>query len=169
VRTPIPQRIAPLSWRKPAALWTPLALAAAIGWPAGLFYNEPGLQRLALVVGAGVFALALITLGAAWAIGQAPKTRRAVVLHVLAAGAIAAFAAPFALTKLLAAVADYNHHGAGETFSLAMALAMTPLALLLGLPIALISGLMFAWVALAQGRVGHGDLMDFRSDAQLFR
>ena len=32
MRAPIPQRIAPLSWRKPAFLWTPAALAIAIGF-----------------------------------------------------------------------------------------------------------------------------------------
>jgi hypothetical protein len=166
---PIPQRIAPLTWRKPALLWTPAALALAIGWPAGLFYNDPGPQRLALVAGFAVFALALITLGAGWALGAAPRTRRAVVLHVVAAGAVTALAAPFVLTELLAVVADYHDDGAGANFSLAMSLAMAPLALLLGLPIALVSGVVFAWIALQRGRVGDSDLIDFQSDVQPFR
>jgi hypothetical protein len=169
MRTPIPQRIAPLTWRKPALLWTPLALAMAIGWPAALFANEPGPQRIALVAGFVVFAVALTTLGASWALGQAPRARRVVVLHVVVAGALTALVAPFALTHLLALVADYHQQGAGENFSFTMSLAMAPLALLLGLPIALISGIVFAWVALARERIGDSDLLEFKNDAQPFR
>ena len=169
MRTPIPQRIAPLTWRKPALLWTPLALAMAIGWPTLLFANAPGPQRIALVAGFVVFALALITLGVSWALGQAPKARRVVVLHVVLAGALTALAAPFVLTQLLALVAEYRQQGAGENFSFTMSLAMAPLALLLGLPIALISGIVFAWVALARGRIGDSDLLEFEKDVQPFR
>ena len=43
---PIPQRIPPLTWRKPAFLWTPIALALAIGWPVALFYDDATPQRL---------------------------------------------------------------------------------------------------------------------------
>ena len=82
---PIPQRIPPLRWRGPAFLWTPLALAAAVGWPAALFYNDLEVQKLTLVCGALVFAFALVTLGVAWALGIAPRTRRTVVIHVLIA------------------------------------------------------------------------------------
>ncbi|MBS0384391.1 MAG: hypothetical protein JSS00_03475, partial [Proteobacteria bacterium] len=64
---PIPQRIPPLSWRQPTALWTPIALAVAIGWPAVAFYNDASLQHLVVIAGAAVFALALITLGVSWA------------------------------------------------------------------------------------------------------
>ena len=147
---PIPQRFPPLAWRRPSLLWTPAALALAIGWPAALFYNDPGLQRLALVAGAAVFALALLSLGASWLLGRAPRTRRIVVLHVLSAGALVALAAPFILTELLAIVADYERSGSGEGFTFAMSLAMLPLALVLGLPIALASGVVFAWTALAR-------------------
>lgn len=170
--TPVPQRIAPLSWRKPTLLWTPIALALAIGWPAALFYNDPAPQRLALVAGAAVFALALLTLGASWMTGRAPKARRIVVLHVVAAGAVVALAAPFVLIELLALVADYEREGADESFTFAMSLAMIPLALVIGLPITLVSGIVFAWVALKGGRAGGGDLLDdgvFRDDVQPFR
>ena len=145
---PIPQRIPPLSWRRPAFIWTPLALALAIGWPAALFYRDAGLQQLVLVAGASVFALALATLGASWALGRAPRARRIVVGHVVIAGALASLAAPFVLTQLLAIVADYEHAGAGQRFTLPMSLALAPLALVLGLPVALASGIVFAWVAL---------------------
>jgi hypothetical protein len=146
--SPIPQRIPPLQWRKPAFLWTPAALALAIGWPAALFASAPALQRLALVAGAGVFALALLTLGASWAIGQAPRTRRVVVLHVLMAGLLAAIAAPFVLTRLLALVAVAENAGTALVITTSMSAAMTPLALVLGLPTALVSGALFAWTAL---------------------
>lgn len=134
---PIPQRIPPLAWRAPALVWTPLALALAIGWPALLFMGQPELQRLMLIAGAAVFALALAALGIGWALGRAPKARRIVVAHVLIAGAAAAFIAPFALAAY-----------AGSPLTLSWALAMTPLALVLGLPISLISGIVFAWIAL---------------------
>lgn len=155
---PIPQRIPPLQWRAPAYVWTPLALALAIGWPAALFYQEPVLQRAALIAGAVVFALALAALGVSWARGAPPRARRVVVLHVVLAGALTALAAPFALTRLLSA--------AGATLTPAMALAMTPLALLLGLPIALVSAILFAWVALKRAPLEE-DLVGF--DVQPFR
>jgi hypothetical protein len=166
--SPIPQRIPPLTWRKPAILWTPLALALAIGWPAAAFYDEPAMQRTVLVVGAAAFALALITLGASWVLRRAPKARRVVVLHVVIAGAIVSLAAPFVLTELLTAIAG----PARATAPLEMALALTPLALVLGLPIALVSGIVFAWTALAQPRERPTDLLDdgvFRHDVQPFR
>ena len=166
---PIPQRIPPLAWRRPAWLWTPLALALGVGWPALLFYQDGGPQRLALIAGAAVFAIALTTLGLAWVLGQAPKARRVVVLHVVIAGAVASLAAPFALGGVLAWVGE----GHGPGFSLAMSLAMTPLALVLGLPIALVSGILFAWIALKrQSSIEPGEVLDdavFRNDVQPFR
>ena len=114
-------------WRKPAFLWTPVALTLAIGWPAAVFYEEIGPQRLIITALFAVFAIALISLGASWVMGRPPKSRRIVVLHVIAAGVIAALAAPFVLTWLLALVADYEQEGAAEHFSLAMSFATTPL------------------------------------------
>lgn len=167
---PIPQRIAPLTWRKPTMLWTPLALAMAIGWPAALFYADPAPQRLVLVAGAAMFALALVTLGAGWAMGRAPRARRVVVLHVVFAGALIALIAPFVLIELLALVANYENEGAGQSFSFDMSLAMVPLALVIGLPTALISGVIFAWIALARGRIDNDELIaDDTFDVQPFR
>jgi hypothetical protein len=48
-----------------------------------------------------------------------------------------------------------------------MSLAMTPLAFVIGLPIALVSGTLFAWIALAKPRVVE-DLVGFQ-DVQPFR
>lgn len=167
---PIPQRIPPLSWRQPAFIWTPLALAIAIGWPAALFWDDAGPQRFVVVALFVVFATAMITLGASWAMGRAPKSRRIVVLHVLLAGAFAALVAPFVLTWLLEAVADNQNEG--DHFTLAMSLAMTPLVLLVGLPIVLISGIVFAWVALRRKRSPADTTHDssaYRHDVQPFR
>ncbi len=154
-RPPVPQRIPPLRWRAPAFVWTPAGLALAIGWPAALFYNDAGLRQLIVIVSAAVFAFALVTLSASWGLGIAPRTRRTVILHVLAAGLVAALIAPFTLTRLLGAVAAYQQRGASD-FSLGMSLAMTPLALMLGLPVALISGALFAWVALKRQKPDDG-------------
>jgi hypothetical protein len=164
---PIPQRIPPLTWRKPAFLWTPIALALAIAWPAALFYEEIGPQRLIIAALFIVFAIALVSLGASWAMGRPPKSRRIVVLHVVGAGVIAALAAPFALTWLLALVADYEHEGAAEHFSLAMSFATTPLVVMLGLPVVLVSGIVFAWTALKPGQPPREE--DYRHDVQPFR
>ncbi len=164
---PIPQRIPPLTWRKPAFLWTPIALALAIGWPVALFYDEIGPQRLIITSLFLVFAIALVTLGASWAMGRPPKSRRIVVLHVVAAGVLAALAAPFVLTWLLALVAEYQHEGAAEHFSLAMSLATTPLVVMLGLPVVLVSGIVFAWLALKRGTPVREE--DYRYDVQPFR
>ena len=164
---PIPQLIPPLEWREPAFIWTPIALALAIGWPAALLPNDVALQRLALVAGAVVFAFALLTLGASWALGRAPRTRRTVVLHVLFAGVAAALAAPFVLSELLALVAGAERTG---NFSTSMSLALTPLALVFGLPMALLSGTVFAWIALSRPRQERVDDRIFvADDVQPFR
>jgi hypothetical protein len=162
---PIPQRIPPLTWRQPAFLWTPLALALAIGWPVALFYDDRGPQRVAIAALLIIFALALVSLGASWALGRAPRTRRIVVLHVVSAGVITVLAAPFVLTWLLGAVAG---NGASESFSLAMSLATTPLVLMLGLPVILVSGIVFSWTALRRGAV-RNERDEYRHDVQPFR
>jgi hypothetical protein len=53
-----------------------------------------------------------------------------------------------------------------------MAAAAAPLALVLGLPLALLSGLIFAWIALTPPTSRGGDLLEddvFRHDVQPFR
>lgn len=164
---PIPQRIPPLSWRKPAFVWTPVALALSIGWPVALFYEAAGPQRLIITALFVVFALALVTLGASWAMGRPPKSRRIVVLHVVGAGALAALCAPFVLTWLLSTVAEYEHEGAREHFTLAMSVATTPLVVMVGLPVVLISGIVFGWTALERGATQREE--DYRHEVQPFR
>lgn len=165
---PIPRRIPPLRWRGPSFIWTPVALALAIGWPAIVLSEQPSLQRVTLAAGAVVFAIALLSLGASWALGRAPRTRRVVVVHVVLAGAAAAFLAPFVLTPLLALAAE---NASGEEFSTAMSMAMTPLALVLGLPVALISGTLFAWLALSRprGEMLEDNIYVAKADVQPFR
>jgi hypothetical protein len=135
-RPPIPQRLPPLKWRAPSFLWTPLGLAAAIGWPALLFYENGNLLRVVLAAGAVMFVLALVTLGVSWGLGRAPRTRRTVVAHVLVATIAVAVAAPLLL-----------HTALGDA-----ALALTPLALIVGLPLALVSGTLFSILALDRVR-----------------
>jgi hypothetical protein len=137
-------------------LWTPLGLGVAISWPTALFYNDAGLQHLSIIVSAAVFAFALVTLGVSWGLGAAPRTRRTVILHVLAAGLIAALIGPLALAQLLASLADDQKTGVAANFSLPMSAAITPLALIVGLPVALISGSLFAWIALKRPKPDNG-------------
>jgi hypothetical protein len=93
-----------------------------------------------------------------------------VVVHVVTAGAIVALITPFVLIELLALVADYERQGAGDGFTFAMSLAMTPLALVIALPVSLLSGIVFAWVALKRGDPSASDLVaDDRFDVQPFR
>ncbi|MBX3509963.1 MAG: hypothetical protein KF700_02105 [Hyphomonadaceae bacterium] len=163
---PVPQRIPPLTWRRPSLVFTPIALALAIGWPLMLLQNAPDMLKFALLAGGSVFALALLTMGVAWAGGRAPRTRREVVGHVVAAGAVVALVGPFALTRILAAVADYDQAGSGAAFNIGMAAAVTPLALVIGLPVALVSGLVFASIALMRPASAEPDE---RADVQPFR
>lgn len=138
-QTPIPIRIQPLAWRAPVFFWLPFSLAVAISWPAALFSDEQARAPI-LAAGAMTFALALAALGAGWIAGRAPKERRIVVLHVVVAGAATALLSPWLAPTL-----------SGASLDSAMLFSFAPLALLLGLPAALVSGVVFAWLALAKG------------------
>ncbi|HVY84264.1 MAG TPA: hypothetical protein VG943_03965 [Caulobacterales bacterium] len=139
---PIPQRIHPLSWRRPFFVWTPVAVLLALGWPALLVREQSGLLQLALIAGALGMAMSLIALGGAWALGRPPRTRTTVIRNVAWTGGVIAAAAPFLLVNVDAA------HAGGLARS--TPLAMAPLALLLGLPMSLFAGTVFAWVALVK-------------------
>lgn len=148
--TPIPVRIPALEWRTPAILWIPIAMTLAVGWPALLFQSDPGLSRLALTSGACVFTLAMTSLALRWVVRGAPKARRVIVRHIVVAGAIVSVLAPFVLTTAMAAAANFFNAGDSESLSFSAALSMAPLALVLGLPASLVSGVVFALVALKQ-------------------
>lgn len=141
-------------------LWTPLALALAMLCPAALFYFDGEVSRIALAMGAFELGLALLTLGLSWKLTQAPRSRRIVVMHVIAAALVAAVAAPFVLGMAPAILAGRH------AITPAAALALMPLSLMLELPAALISSLVFAWIALAPGR---GALRDMRHQIQPFQ
>lgn len=145
---PVPRRIPPLTWRQPVMVWTPAALVLALGWPALMLQGEPGLMQTALIGGAIVFASSFVTLGGAWLLGRAPRTRGDVMQHFLIAGFVVALCAPFVLTALLDSLAQYHERATGLRG--ATAFAITPLAILLGLPIAFFYGLAFSLVALVK-------------------
>lgn len=147
---PIPRRTRPLTWRAPALLWTPVALALAIGGPALALMRDQSLGQTALIFGAGVYALALLSLGVAWGVGRPPRTRGGVIGHIVVAGGLVSLAAPLVLTRLLLWVGESR---AQEGLDVAGSMMMAPLALLLGLPFALVSGIVFAWVALAREKI----------------
>lgn len=143
-------------------------MALSIGWPAALFYEAIGPQRLIITTLFLVFALALVSLGASWAMGHAPKSRRIVVLHVVLAGAVMILAAPFLLEWFLATVGGPDGEDATDHVSLAMSFATTPLVVMVGLPVVLVSGILFAWTALKRG-AAVDRTEDYRHDVQPFR
>ena len=145
---PIPRRIKPLQWRQPALVWTPIALAMALGWPAFLLNSEAGFAPAMLIAGAVAFAAGLVSMGVAWMIGKPPRSRRVVLLHIVLPGAIAAFAAPFVLGFVLRLVAQAQN--ANAPLPDGMWWAAAPMALLVGLPTTLFSALVFSIVALSK-------------------
>jgi hypothetical protein len=133
--TPIPQRIPALAWRAPSLLWTPVSLALAIGLPWGLCYFDPSLRRFELVAIMAAFALALLWFALSWVRGRPPKARRFVVEAVVWASALSAILAPLVIASSL-------------SLDLETAWPLAALMLMLALPVALASGLVFAWLAL---------------------
>lgn len=113
--------------------------------------EDSGLSQIVLIAGAAAFAVGLLSLGAAWAFGRAPRTRREALLHLLWPGAAAAMASPFVFTLLLRLVAQARGVAITQVPFGSVA-ATAPLAVYLGLPIALFAGLAFAWVALVKPR-----------------
>lgn len=147
---PIPHRMPSLTWRRPAFVWTPIALAAAIAWPIVLFQDDPSAQRLALMGQFATFALALAAFGISWGLGRAPRTRRTATLYVVWASAATALAGPFVTGMMVTA---NGANGLGP-------LAAAPLAAVMGLPIALASGLLFAWLAFTRRSAEDDDIAE---------
>lgn len=166
---PVPQRIPPLSWRSPAVLWTPLALAAGVGWPALAIGSNPAALRLALLFGASVFATGLLALSANWAAGRPPRSRANVVAHLVWAGAAVSLLAPFFVADLFSVATQGAAHPPAKQFSLSDSLALAPLSLLLGLPGSLLSAVIFSWIAFAppRAKAGNAIIID-RADVQPF-
>src|SRR5262245_10288547 len=118
---PIPKRIPPLRWRQPVLVWTPMALALAFGWPALALMNEGGLAATLLIAGAVAFAIGLLSMGVAWMMGAAPRTRRVAILHFLGPSAVIALATPFAFRWILQMIAEAEGHAAPAAVSLPLA------------------------------------------------
>lgn len=147
----VPELIPPLKWRAPAVLWTPLALALAIGWPALLLSSDATMARGVGAAGVLTFVLGLSTLGLAWARGKPPRSHRDVLVHLVVAGALVSLTAPFAMVWLIETAAAQRNPGAENvSLPLSASLSMIPLTLLVGLPTAFISALVFAVVALVK-------------------
>ncbi len=111
--------------------------------------EEPGMAQMAAIVGGIAFAIAAVSLGAAWLLGRPPRQRRTVIAHLLTAGAIAALASPFVFATLLDVLAQ-NEGAAESGLPNRIAWALAPLALMLGLPLALFGGLVFSYVAMVK-------------------
>jgi hypothetical protein len=158
---PIPERIPPLTWREPAFFWTPLALALALAAPIGLFFFDRSLIMAALIALIAAFVLALAWLGLKWARGRPPKARRLVVEAVVTSALVIAIIGPFVQFATYALRLEH-------------AWPLVLFALMLGLPLALISGTLFAWTALDRppGPGEPGPVLDdgaFRSNFQPFK
>jgi hypothetical protein len=123
---PIPQRFPALTWRKPAVLWAPAALILALGWPAWALMDEPGMLRFTVLAGAAALVVALISFGIFLALGKPPRTRRAVMHHVLLGGLVAALLSPFFLQSGLEALATQSGQTAAP-LPHGAALALAPL------------------------------------------
>jgi hypothetical protein len=154
---PIPQRLPTLAWRAPVAVTIPFGLAIAIGWPLALFLDAPQSGRLALVCAGLTMTLGLSSIWLRWLIRGAPMARRVIVRHIVVSGALVSVAAPALLGALFGGARD-----------LGASIALAPLMLLVGLPIALVSGIAFALIALIHPR--RIEEADFpRADPQPFQ
>jgi|CXWL01.1.fsa_nt_gi heme/copper-type cytochrome/quinol oxidase subunit 3 len=166
-RAPVPQLIPPLLWRAPAFIWTPIALVLAIGWPATLMGGDEGATRGVMIAGGVTFALALTSLAVGWAGKRPPRTYRTVIMHVLAAGLLVALVAPFVLVGMIEfSAASRTPEQDSVQLPLSASLTMIPLTLLIGLPTALFSGIVFALVAFVKAQ---RDETSGRNDVQPFR
>lgn len=133
-------RFPPLALRRPVWLWLPIAYALSAGWPvvalAGL-----GVMTSALAANVAVTAaLALLTALILREAARPLRTRRDVVLLFLIYGAAGAGIAPTIIGYATGAV------GAAG-FDASTAASLWPLALMTGLPVALLAGLVFSGVA----------------------
>lgn len=154
MRPRIPQRIPPLTWRKPVFVWTPLALLLALGWPALLFEGADA-QRLALAFACIAASFACVSLALRWRVRGAAKARLVVIGHAVGAAALTAFLAPFFV------------RAPGQDDAVVAALATIPLLLVIALPLSLISAAAFAWIALRRApHAEPGELLEISANVQ---
>lgn len=149
-------REAPLLWRRPAPLWTMLALAIGLGLPWFILSGEGGFAQMALIVAGIGFFSALISLAVASAMGRAPRSRREVMVHVLWLGVLTALAAPILFQLLLHAMEGIEAPDGPNGLSGVLPFALWPLALFMGLPLALFTGLVLSFIAFKRGAPDDG-------------
>ena len=148
-------RAPPLTWRKPAFVWLPVALILGVGWPYLLLRNEGGVALMA-ALGAGCVGIAsAAALLIAQRTGVPPRTRRIALTPFLSFGLIAAFVLPLLFAILLAILNAVERAHADVTLKHAglgvdMVLALWPLGVMIGLPYALFVGLCVVLVAMKQ-------------------
>ncbi len=165
---PAEAREPPLVWRRPAPLWTLLALAIGLGLPWAILSGEGGFAQMALLVAGIGFFSALISLAVAGAMGRAPRSRREVTIHVLWLGALTALAAPILFQMLLHAMEGIEAPDGPNGLSGMLPFALWPLALFMGLPLALFTGLTLSFIAFKRGAPDDGVMvLDTDTDPML--
>lgn len=107
----------------------------------------------ALAAGGAGLVISLITLGVSYGVGAPPRSRLAALCHVLSAGVATTLAAPFMFTMLLDMLARSERSLISAGLGEASAWATLPLALMLGLPAALLAGFALVVVALDKPRL----------------
>jgi len=158
----------PLLWRSPAPLWALLALIVGLGLPWLILRDEGGMAQMALLVAGVGFCSALISLVIASSMGRAPRSRREVMVHVLWLGVLTALLAPILFQVLLHAMEGIEAPDGPNGLSGALPFALWPLALFLGLPMALFSGLVLSFVAFKRGAPDDGVMvLDAETDPTL--
>jgi hypothetical protein len=115
--------------------------------------EQPGLMQAALIVGGAALLISLISLGVSYGVGAPPRSRLAVLGHVLFAGVTTTLAAPFLFTMVLDSLARSERSLISAGLGDASAWAVLPMALMLGLPTALLAGFALMIVALDKPRL----------------
>ncbi len=160
-------RLPPLTWRRPAPLWALLSLMLALGPFALVLMGEEGFAQFALFTAIAGALVALITLGAAHLTGRAFRSRREVVNLSLWSIAATSLAAPFAFQALLMALKAANGGAVDTGLSLALPMALAPLALSMSLPMGIYAGLILAYVALTPARAEGPLTLTYETDPRL--
>lgn len=136
-----------LAWRRPALVWALVALLLSLGLPALILSGEGGAGQLVMIAATlGVLA-ALASLMLAAAFGRVPRARLEVVTHTLRIVLLAALAAPIAFQMLLHAMEGVDAPNGPIGLPFLLPVGLWPLALFAGLPIGLLAGLLFAFLA----------------------
>lgn len=132
-------RFPALIWREPVWLWLPLAYVLSAGWPFVVLDGGGGMA-LALAIGVAITAALAIVTAIGFGEGERPlRARRDLVMLFLIYGAVSAVIAPTIVGYVTGAIGTSG-------FDAGMAASLWPLALMVGLPVALFAGLAFSAV-----------------------